>query len=197
MVVECVGDDPNAALDGAITGLVLDQWTEVVPRRLMKTDLKQPDEPPTYSDVTTSAVAVNANAPGARPPQAILLALSADGAAWDDDRLVKVSTRPAPARMRTLTLRQIPSAACCRLYFRDWSLQGRPVIDWVKVTTTFVQPGLKFLSIRSETMPFGFITHDGTLPWRHALADPPTGPGWSREHRRSTAGTGECTIRSG
>jgi hypothetical protein len=152
MVVECVGDDPNAALDGAITGLVLDQWTEVVPRRLMKTDLKQPDEPPTYSDVTTSAVAVNANAPGARPPQAILLALSADGAAWDDDRLVKVldETRTL-ARMRTLTLQQIPyiGRLLPALYFRDWSLQGEPVIDWVKVTTTFkASQALKFLSIQ-------------------------------------------------
>jgi hypothetical protein len=146
------GRRPKCRARRAIAGLVLDQWTEVLPRPLMKTDLKQPDEPPTYSDVTTSAVAVNANAPGARPPQAILLALSADGAAWDDDRLVNVLDEARTlARMRTLTLQQIPyiGRLLPALYFRDWSLQGEPVIDWAKVTTTFdVDQALKFLSIQ-------------------------------------------------
>ena len=41
----------------------------------------------------------------------------------------------ALARMRGVTLQQIPFAGryLPALYFRDWSLQGEPVIDWVKV----------------------------------------------------------------
>ena len=82
----------------------------------------------------------NANAPGARPAQAILIALSADGGRWNADRLVKVLDETlALARMRTLTLQQIPFIGTYlpALYFRDWSLQGEPVIDWVKVATEF------------------------------------------------------------
>ena len=80
-----------------------------VPRRLMKQRSDDPDAAPTLVDVTTTGLAVNANAPGARPPQAILLALSADGGDWTADRLVKVLDEAlALARMRTLTLQQIP-----------------------------------------------------------------------------------------
>lgn len=142
MVVEVVaaagGAEPS--LSGALAGLVVDQWTEVVPRRLKKTDLAQPDAPPTFADVASTAVAINANGPGARAPQAILLALSADGAAWDDQRLVDVLDETlALARMRTLTLQDIPFVGRMlpALYFRDWSLQGEPVIDWSQVATMF------------------------------------------------------------
>jgi hypothetical protein len=143
MVAEVVGVDAAGAepsLAGAIAGLVLDEWTEVVPRRLKKTDRAHPEAPPAYSDVVSSAVAVNANGPGARPPQAILLALSADGAAWTDERLVKVLDEAFElAKMRTLTLQQIPliGRMLPALYFRDWSLQGEPVIDWAKVASNF------------------------------------------------------------
>lgn len=52
--------------------------------------------------------------------------------------------------MRTLTLQQIPYIGryLPALYFRDWSLQGEPVIDWVKVATEFnVNDTLKFLAV--------------------------------------------------
>jgi len=143
MVVEVVGAaaaGPEPSLAGALAGLVLDQWAEVVPRRLKKTNPAQPDAPPTFSDVASTAVAINANGPGARAPQAILLALSADGAAWDDQRLVDVLDEAlALARMRTLTLQDIPFVGRMlpALYFRDWSLQGEPVIDWSQVATMF------------------------------------------------------------
>lgn len=154
MVAEVVGAGAAGAepsLAGAVAGLVLDEWTEVTPRRLMKTDRAHPENPPTFSDVTSTAVAVNANGPGARPPQAILLALSADGAAWTDERLVAVLDEAfALARMRTLTLQQIPfiGRMLPALYFRDWSLQGEPVIDWAEVATMFdIGETLKHLSV--------------------------------------------------
>jgi hypothetical protein len=154
MVAEVAGakaGDPEPALAQTIAGIVLDEWTEVVPRRLERRDPKDPEAEPELVDVTTTGVAMNANAPGARPPQAILIALSADGGTWSGDRLVHMLDETlALARMRTLTLQQIPFAGRFfpALYFRDWSLQGEPVIDWVKVATEFkVGDALKFLSV--------------------------------------------------
>ena len=80
MVAEVAGaraGDPEPDLAGAVAGVVLDEWTEVVPRRLERRRSGDPDAAPELVDVTTTGVALNANAPGARPPQAILLALSA------------------------------------------------------------------------------------------------------------------------
>ncbi|MEU1960568.1 hypothetical protein [Nocardia sp. NPDC019304] len=138
-VVEVAGP-PGADLSGAVAGVVLDEWTEVLPRRLERRDPTDPDAAPELVDVTTTAIALNANAPGSRPPQAILLALSADGSDWDADKLVAVLDETmALARMRLLTLQQLPYAGryLPALYFRDWSLQGEPVIEWAKVATEF------------------------------------------------------------
>jgi hypothetical protein len=153
-VVELVGasaGDPEPSIAGAVAGVVLDEWTEVLPRRLMQRDPADADAAPTFSDVTTTGLAVNANAPGARPPQAILMALSADGGAWTDDRLIEVLDEAMTlARMRTLTLQQVPfvGRVLPALYFRDWSLQGEPTIDWAQVATAFrVDDAMKFLSV--------------------------------------------------
>jgi hypothetical protein len=99
--------------------------------------------------VATTGIALNANAPGARPPQVVLIALSPDGADWDGDRLVRVlHESQALARMRTITLQQLPYVGrqLPALYFRDWSLQGEPVINWAKVSTQFTADNaIKFL----------------------------------------------------
>lgn len=146
---EAGGTEPD--LTQAIAGVLIDEWTEVVPRRLERHDRDDPGAPPTLIDVTTTGIAINANAPGARPPQAILVALSPDGGDWTSDRLVHVLDETmALARMRALTLQQIPFAGryLPALYFRDWSLQGEPVIDWTKVAVAF-EPGnaLKYFSV--------------------------------------------------
>ena len=78
-------------------GVVLDEWTEVVPRRLERGDPADPESRAELVDVTTTGIALNANAPGARPPQAILVALSPDGGGWDGDRLVARARRGAGA----------------------------------------------------------------------------------------------------
>ncbi len=148
MVLEQVGAD----LSGAVAGVVLDEWTEVVPKRLLRGDPANPDEPPELVDVTTTGLALNANAPGARPPQSLLLAMTPDGQGWSAERLVAVLDEAlALARMRCLTLDQIPFAGAYlpALYFRDWSLQGEPTIDWSKVAVEYDEDYVaKFLAVK-------------------------------------------------
>ncbi len=148
-VAEVLGGDPA----GTVTGVVVDGWTEVVPKRLRRAvDPAKPDDQPEIVDVTTTGVALNANAPGARPPQAILLALSADGARWNGDRLVRVIDESlALARMRCVTLDQVPFVGqyLPALYFRDWSLQGEPVLDWSKIAVEFTSKATAtFLTVK-------------------------------------------------
>jgi hypothetical protein len=53
--------------------------------------------------------------------------------------------------MRCVTLEQIPYAGryLPALYFRDWSLQGEPVLDWNRVATAFdVNYVAKFLEVK-------------------------------------------------
>lgn len=148
-VAEVLGDDPA----GTVAGVVVDGWTEVVPKRLQRAvDPARPDDPPEIVDVTTTGVAMNANAPGARPPQTILLAMSADGSPWNGDRLVRVLDEALTlARMRCVTLEQVPLVGqyLPALYFRDWSLQGEPVIDWSKVAVEFSAAAITpFLAVK-------------------------------------------------
>lgn len=142
--------DAEPQLDQALAGLVIDEWVEVVPRRLERRDPANPDAPAELVDVTTTGIALNANAPGARPPQAILLALSPDGGDWTGDRLVHaLDEAMALARMRMITLQNLPFAGLQlpALYFRDWSLQGEPVIDWSIVAQEFATANVqKFLA---------------------------------------------------
>ncbi len=59
--------------------------------------------------------------------------MTPDGGRWTADRLLAaVDETFALARLRAVTLDQIPFAGAFlpALYFRDWSLQGEPVIDW-------------------------------------------------------------------
>jgi hypothetical protein len=139
--------EPEPVLDGALPGLVLDEWSEVVPRRRPRVDLPGPDAP---QDVQTTALALNANTARARPPQAILIAMSPDGADWTSDRLVAaLDEAMALARMRCVTLSTLPFAGrqLPALYFRDWSLQGEPVIDWrVVITAENISQSQKFLA---------------------------------------------------
>jgi hypothetical protein len=137
-------------LSRRVAGLAMDEWIEVVPKRLEKGD---PAEQTELRDVTTTGIAVNANAPGSRPPQAILVALSADGGAWNGERLVHVLDEAlALARMRCVTLEQLPVIGryLPALYFADWSLQGEPVLNWIKTASAFkVSAASQFLKVDS------------------------------------------------
>ena len=58
----------------------------------------------------------------------------------------------ALARMRALTLEQVPFVAryLPALYFRDWSLQGEPVIDWSMVATEYSAANLQAYTLMKD-----------------------------------------------
>lgn len=136
-VLECAAGAPVDLAAEAVAGFVVDEWSEAVPRHVV---VEPADGPPERRLVHESGLAVNANGPDARPPQAILLALSADGEAWDVDRLAALlDDVRALSRERLVTLEKVPFAGRVlpALYFRDWSLQGEPVIDFGRLATQF------------------------------------------------------------
>ncbi|NRP85244.1 hypothetical protein GFPCMMHI_01129 [Ensifer adhaerens] len=122
--------DTVTAYDGSAEtlALVIDEWTEVVPLRERRS--KEPDTPVDIR--ATAGIAVNANAPGARAPQAMLLAISPDGNRWTTDAMVDLLAETLElAKIRAVTLETTNGAARIlpALYQRSWSLQGEKVLD--------------------------------------------------------------------
>jgi hypothetical protein len=121
--VTCVLVDAPSGYDGSlpVAGLVVDDWVEQLPRRNAD-----------GSAVITTGLAVNANAPGARAPQAILLAVLPDGGRWSTDGLISVldETREL-ARIRGVTLERLvtPSPILPAIQDQSWSLPGQPTLD--------------------------------------------------------------------
>ena len=68
MVAEVVGG-PAPISAAAVAGLVVDEWTEVVPRRLERGDPDDLDKPAELVDVTTTGVALQRQRAG-RPAAA-------------------------------------------------------------------------------------------------------------------------------
>ena len=124
-VTACVVDAPPAlGTGGRCVGLVVDGWTETVPRRR-----ELADGP---ADLVTAGMAVHANGPDARAPQALLLAVSPDRGPWTWQRVADiVEETVALARTRLVTLERAPlgGALLPAVWAQDWSLQGEPVID--------------------------------------------------------------------
>jgi hypothetical protein len=127
--------DAPSGYDGntLVTGLVVDDWVEQLPRR--NSD---------GSAAITTGLAVNANAPGARAPQAILLAVSPDGSRWSTDGLIAVldETREL-ARIRGVTLERLltPSPILPAIQDQSWSLQGEPTLDLRVLATEIATVG--------------------------------------------------------
>jgi hypothetical protein len=105
----------------AVSGLVVDEWGEQLPRRNAD-----------GTATVTTGVAVNANAPNARAPQAVLLAVAPDANRWTTQRLLAVldETREL-AQLRAVTLERqaVPSSVMPAIQEQSWSLQGDPTID--------------------------------------------------------------------
>ena len=125
LVAELPGGVVPAATD-VLAGFVVDEWVDVV-----------------SSPTTVTGVALNADAPDARPPQAILLAVTPDGKPWDLDRLRGVVDDTVRlAQERAVTLERVPLAPRLlpALYVDDWSLQGQsdPVLPFADVNKRFV-----------------------------------------------------------
>jgi hypothetical protein len=124
---------PGAEPTGAeqLSGFVVDEWVDVVPRRIALPNRDDPDQPGEIVAVATTAAAVNAQTSSARPPQAVLLAVTPDGRPWTIEKLLAVVEDTFRlAQERAVTLERVPLAPRIlpALYVNDWSLQGEPVL---------------------------------------------------------------------
>ena len=144
-VTDVVIDAPTG-YDGTspIAGFVVDEWVEQLPRR-------NPDGNATI----TTGLAVNANSPGARAPQVILLAISPDGSRWSSQALITLLTETRElARLRAVTLERIttPSPILPAIQDQSWKLQGEPVLNLAELTTKIAQVS-RVLPYVKETGP--------------------------------------------
>jgi hypothetical protein len=129
---------------GPIAGFVVDEWVEQLPRR-------NPDGTATV----TTGLAVNANSPGARAPQVILLAISPDGSRWSTGGLISLLTETRElARLRAVTLERVktPSPILPAIQDQSWKLQGEPVLNLAELTTKIAQVS-RVLPYVKETGP--------------------------------------------
>lgn len=97
--------------------LVLDAWSEAVPRA---------------SGRHTLGLAVNANGPNARAPQALLLAVNPDTQPWSPEKVGDLLFDVfRSARQRALTLEEVSLAGRIvpATSLADYSLQGEPSLD--------------------------------------------------------------------
>ncbi|OYU18625.1 MAG: hypothetical protein CFE34_09675, partial [Rhodobacteraceae bacterium PARR1] len=131
-VVGLVADAPDGLdLTGEVSGLILDDWTEALPQR------RAAGEGQPAASRTTAGVALHADAPASQPPQVMILGLSPDGKRWTEDSLCHFLDDVMDlAKARLVTLETLPLAARVlpAIYTQSWSLQGRPVIDWSRLT---------------------------------------------------------------
>jgi len=104
--------------DAAVAGLFVDEWMESIP-----------------SDEETTGLGFHFDAPGARPPQAILLAVPADPAAqnWTLDGLVDVVNEAmALARLRAVRPQDLQALGLILpgLYLSNNFKQDVPSVDF-------------------------------------------------------------------
>ncbi|GAA5160754.1 MULTISPECIES: hypothetical protein [Amycolatopsis] len=120
---------------GPLAGLVIDEWVETVPRRL-------PREQGSEALITTG-VAVHADAPGARPPQCVLLAVSPDGSPWTADTLAEALNDTldlARTRLITLERTQVVGRVLPALVTRNASLNGEKGLDAARLVNEIGDP---------------------------------------------------------
>ncbi len=141
LVLDRVGDVTTA---NPLAGLVLDAWVEDLPAQVGPR--ADPNDP--RPGRVRMGLAVRANASSARPPQAILSAVSPDARRWTTDSLRRVVECTLDlAKVRMLHLHTIPGEGLTlpALYTRSSSLQGQPYLDFRELAT---------LSAVSLAMPF-------------------------------------------
>lgn len=130
-VVGIIADAPDGLdLGGEIAGILIDDWTEIMPKRR-----PGPQDGPATGDATAGVV-LHADAPASEPPQALLLGFSPDGKRWTEDGLCAFLDDVLElAQARLISLETLPLAARIlpAIYTQSWSLQGTPVIDWSKL----------------------------------------------------------------
>jgi hypothetical protein len=122
--------DTAGPYDGAgeTVALVVDQWVDVLPLRERRGS--GADAP--IDERATTGISFNAAAASARAPQAMLLAVSPDGARWSSDAVLDVLRDVVDlAKIRGVTLERTNGVARVlpAIYQRSWSLQGEQVLD--------------------------------------------------------------------
>jgi hypothetical protein len=122
-----------------VAGLIVDEWVEVLPRRVERTirdDAAPEDARTTSVEVpVTTALAVNANAPNARAPQAVLLAVSPNGRPWTKAALEATLLETLElAKLRAVTLESViwVGRLLPALYFSDYAVQGEVVAPFLE-----------------------------------------------------------------
>ena len=119
------GYDPQ----GAVLALLVDHWMEATPLRERRGEAA--DAP--VESRAAGGLAFNANAAGARAPQALLLGIAPDTKRWSTDRVAALLEETLDlAKLRLVTLERTDGAARIlpALYAQSWSLQGEKVLDF-------------------------------------------------------------------
>ena len=127
-----------------IAGLAIDGWMEDLPAQVgPKAD---PDDP--RPGRARTGLAIRCDSASARPPQAVLSAISPDGQRWTTASLRGVIEQTLDlAKVRMVTLERLAGDALVlpALYTKSWSLQGEEEIKYI---------GLLDRPIASVTMPW-------------------------------------------
>jgi hypothetical protein len=129
LMVDLIG---NVAANAGLAGIVIDGWVEDLPAQV--TPKADPQDP--RPGRTRTGLAVRCNSASARPPQALLCAVSPNDKRWTTDsvRAVVESTLDL-ARVRMVTLERLAGEALVlpALYTRSSSLQGEPYLVFNKL----------------------------------------------------------------
>jgi hypothetical protein len=128
-IANIIFDAPAAFDPGApFVGLTIDGWTDVVPIREQRGEAAGSP----IDERRVSGIALNAAAASARPPQAMLLAVSPDTQRWTTNALLEtLSDTLALAKIRPITLETSPGygRVLPAIYQASYSLQGEKVFD--------------------------------------------------------------------
>jgi hypothetical protein len=131
LVVDVVG---TIDAQTVVAGLAIDAWVEDLPAQVGPN--VDPADPRPGS--ATTGLAIRSNSASARPPQAVLCAVSPDGKRWTTDSLRGVIEATLDlARVRMVTLERLAGEGLMlpALYTRSSALQGQPFIDFTELAT--------------------------------------------------------------
>lgn len=129
LLVDQVGDVDETS---TVAGLVIDAWVEDLPAQVgPKAD---PDDP--RPGRARTGLAIRCNSASARPPQAVLCAVSPDGKRWTTDSLRGVIEQTMElAKIRMVGLEHLAGEGLVlpALYTRSSSLQGQQYLQFAKL----------------------------------------------------------------
>jgi hypothetical protein len=137
LVLELVGAPARSTSD--IAGLLIDSWVETLPFQPdPKAVAPEAVDTPLRDARATTGLAVQARQASARAPQVILSAVSADGARWTTDSVVRVvESAIALSKARLVTYEKVPGDAAIlpAIYAASPWLQGRKGLRFADVAT--------------------------------------------------------------